>query len=129
MLFVGDDWAEAHHATSADRGGGDWRRAEAGGARVLAEFGDDPDRYTDARARKNYSVRSTFVGLSGLEPLTSALSGPAAPAWIGGSTGLGWQAGRQEQLWSKKKPCPGSGPASAPRRLASGVRHSRLPPR
>jgi transposase len=25
------------------------------GARVLAEFGDDPDRYTDARARKNYA--------------------------------------------------------------------------
>jgi hypothetical protein len=23
------------------------------GARVLAEFGDDPDRYTDSRARKN----------------------------------------------------------------------------
>lgn len=25
------------------------------GARVLAEFGDDPDRYTDARAGKNYA--------------------------------------------------------------------------
>jgi hypothetical protein len=25
------------------------------GARVLAEFGDDPDRYDDAKARKNYS--------------------------------------------------------------------------
>ena len=25
------------------------------GARVLAEFGDDPEGYTDARARKNYA--------------------------------------------------------------------------
>ena len=25
------------------------------GARVLAEFGDDPDRYADAKARKNYA--------------------------------------------------------------------------
>jgi transposase len=24
------------------------------GARVLAEFGDDPDRYADAKSRKNY---------------------------------------------------------------------------
>jgi hypothetical protein len=26
------------------------------GARVLAEFGDDPDGYADAKARKNYSA-------------------------------------------------------------------------
>ena len=25
------------------------------GARILGEFGDDPDRYPDARARKNYA--------------------------------------------------------------------------
>ena len=33
------------------------------GARVLAEFGDDPHRYTDTRARKNYS---------GMAPITRA---------------------------------------------------------
>jgi len=33
------------------------------GARVLAEFGDDPHRYTDTRARKNYS---------GMAPVTKA---------------------------------------------------------
>jgi transposase len=36
------------------------------GARVLAEFGDDPTRYADAKARKNYS---------GMAPIT----GPQAP--------------------------------------------------
>ena len=35
------------------------------GARVLAEFGDDPDRYTDARARKNYSGMSPITKASG----------------------------------------------------------------
>jgi len=35
------------------------------GARVLAEFGDDPDRYTDAKARKNYSGMSPITRASG----------------------------------------------------------------
>ena len=35
------------------------------GARVLAEFGDDPDRYTDARARKNYAGTSPITRASG----------------------------------------------------------------
>jgi transposase len=35
------------------------------GARVLAEFGDDPDRYADARARKNYSGMSPITRASG----------------------------------------------------------------
>nr|WP_238362545.1 IS110 family transposase [Actinopolymorpha pittospori] len=35
------------------------------GARVLAEFGDDPDRYTDARARKNYSGMAPVTKASG----------------------------------------------------------------
>ena len=41
------------------------------GARVLAEFGDDPDRYADAKARKNYS---------GMSPITKA-SGPNGWCW------------------------------------------------
>src|SRR5215218_896807 len=35
------------------------------GARVLAEFGDDPDRYADARSRKNYSGMSPITKASG----------------------------------------------------------------
>ncbi|MFL6096751.1 MAG: IS110 family transposase [Blastococcus sp.] len=35
------------------------------GARVLAEFGDDPDRYTDAKARKNYAGTSPITRASG----------------------------------------------------------------
>jgi hypothetical protein len=35
------------------------------GARVLAEFGDDPGRYADAKARKNYSGMSPITKASG----------------------------------------------------------------
>jgi hypothetical protein len=35
------------------------------GARVLAEFGDDPDRYADAKARKNYASTSPITRASG----------------------------------------------------------------
>jgi transposase len=34
-------------------------------ARVLAEFGDDPDRYADAKSRKNYSGMSPITRASG----------------------------------------------------------------
>lgn len=37
------------------------------GARVLAEFGDDPHRYADARARKNYSGMAPVTRASGLK--------------------------------------------------------------
>jgi len=39
------------------------------GARVLAEFGDDPNRYVDAKSRKNYS---------GMSPITKASGKPRA---------------------------------------------------
>jgi len=42
------------------------------GARVLAEFGDDPDRYADARARKNYSGMSPITRASGLKRVVLA---------------------------------------------------------
>ena len=35
------------------------------GARVLAEFGDDPDRYTNAKSRKNYAGTSPITRASG----------------------------------------------------------------
>jgi hypothetical protein len=38
---------------------------EITGARVLAEFGDDPTRYTSAKARKNYAGTSPVTRASG----------------------------------------------------------------
>jgi hypothetical protein len=35
------------------------------GARVLGEFGDDPNRYSDAKSRKNYSGMSPITKASG----------------------------------------------------------------
>ena len=42
------------------------------GARVLAEFGDDPDRCTDARARKNYAGTSPITRASGKKKVVIA---------------------------------------------------------
>jgi len=42
------------------------------GARVLGEFGDDPERYADARARKNYSGMSPITRASGTKRVVLA---------------------------------------------------------
>jgi transposase len=42
------------------------------GARVLAEFGDDPTRYGDARARKNYAGTSPITKQSGKKKVVLA---------------------------------------------------------
>jgi Transposase/Transposase IS116/IS110/IS902 family len=42
------------------------------GARVLAEFGDDPDRYVDTKARKNYSGMSPITKASGTKRVVLA---------------------------------------------------------
>lgn len=42
------------------------------GARVLGEFGDDPDRYTGARARKNYAGNSPVTRASGKKKTVTA---------------------------------------------------------
>ena len=42
------------------------------GARVLAEFGDDPHRYADARARKNYAGTAPITRASGTERVVLA---------------------------------------------------------
>jgi hypothetical protein len=42
------------------------------GARVLAEFGDDPTRYADARARKNYAGTSPITRASGKKTVVLA---------------------------------------------------------
>ena len=41
-------------------------------ARVLAEFGDDPTRYTDAKARKNYAGTSPITRASGKKTIVMA---------------------------------------------------------
>lgn len=42
------------------------------GARVLAEMGDDPDRYADARARKNYAGMAPVTRASGTKRVVLA---------------------------------------------------------
>ncbi|MRH92829.1 IS110 family transposase [Nocardia sp. SYP-A9097] len=42
------------------------------GARVLAEFGDDPHRYTTAKARKNYAATSPITRASGKMKVVAA---------------------------------------------------------
>ncbi|MGI3780175.1 MAG: IS110 family transposase [Janthinobacterium lividum] len=42
------------------------------GARVLGEFGDDPDRYLDSRARKNYSGMAPVTRASGTKRVVLA---------------------------------------------------------
>ena len=42
------------------------------GARVLAEFGDDPTRYADAKSRKNYAATSPITRQSGKKKLVVA---------------------------------------------------------
>jgi transposase len=42
------------------------------GARVLAEFGDDPERYADARSRRNYSGMSPITKASGTKRVVLA---------------------------------------------------------
>ena len=42
------------------------------GARVLAEFGDDPHRYADAKARKNHAATSPITRASGKKKLVAA---------------------------------------------------------
>jgi len=42
------------------------------GARVLGEFGDDPDRYADAKARKNYAGSSPITKQSGSRKIALA---------------------------------------------------------
>lgn len=42
------------------------------GARVLAEFGDDPERYDDAKSRKNYAGTSPITKASGTQHVVLA---------------------------------------------------------
>jgi transposase len=42
------------------------------GARVLGEFGDDPDRYASGKARKNYAATSPLTRASGKKKIVTA---------------------------------------------------------
>src|SRR5580692_7887398 len=42
------------------------------GARVLAEFGDDPHRYADGKARRNYAATSPVTRASGKKKVVAA---------------------------------------------------------
>ena len=42
------------------------------GARVLGEFGDDPDRYASGKARKNYAATSPLTRASGKKKIVAA---------------------------------------------------------
>jgi transposase len=42
------------------------------GARILAEFGDDPDRFADAKSRKNYAGTSPITRASGTRRIVLA---------------------------------------------------------
>jgi transposase len=42
------------------------------GARVLAEFGDDPHRYRDGKARRNYAATSPITRASGKKKIVAA---------------------------------------------------------
>ena len=81
------------------------------GARVLAEFGDDPDRYADAKARKNYS---------GMSPITkaSARNGscwPAPPGTEGSATRCSCRpTARCDPHQAPARSTTGTGPAAPP---------------
>ena len=42
------------------------------GARVLGEFGDDPHRYADGKARRNYAATSPLTRASGKKKVVAA---------------------------------------------------------
>src|ERR1700734_3606145 len=59
------------------------------GARVLAEFGDDPNRYADGKSRRNYAATSPLTRASGKKKVVAArfihndrlVDAPNAPAF------------------------------------------------
>jgi len=87
------------------------------GARVLAEFGDDPERYVDARARKNYS---------GMAPVTRT-SGKAGWCWLGipGTNAWPTRSTSRRSVRSATHPAPApsttpTGPGTTPTTKPSG---------
>ena len=69
------------------------------GARVLAEFGDDPHRYADAKARKNYAGTSPITQASGTKKNSAR---PTTPATTGLADAL------QQWAFSSLRGSPGA---------------------
>jgi transposase len=105
------------------------------GARVLAEFGDDPDRYSDARARKNYSGMAPVTRTSGKSRAVLAPT-PVTGAWPTRSTNKPSPSLRRpEQLTRgprllRHPPSPRQHPPPSPPRPGQPARRhpARLPP-
>jgi transposase len=74
---VARERVRARYAAAAGKVAGELYLSQPGlgqvlGARVLAEFGDDPTRYCDARARRNYAGTSPITRASGRRHLVLA---------------------------------------------------------
>ena len=58
------------------------------GARALGEFGDDPDRYTSAKSRRNYAGTSPITVASGRKHVLSwpatSVTGVSTTPWTNG---------------------------------------------
>lgn len=50
------------------------------GARMLGEFGDDPNRYPDAKSRRNYAATSPLTIASGKKE--AVIARPVRPRWL-----------------------------------------------
>jgi transposase len=74
------------------------------GARVLAEFGDDPHRHADARARRNYS---------GMAPITKA-SGKHRAVLARHARNRRLADALYQQAFAALSASPGAGPTTTP---------------
>jgi transposase len=79
------------------------------GARVLGEFGDDPTRYADARARRNYAGTSPITKASGTRRVVLA------------------RFARNEPSGSNDEDAPESPPIVAQSRSGQGATSTSLP--
>jgi hypothetical protein len=86
------------------------------GARVLAEFGDDPNRYANAKCRKNYAARHPSpahpADIGSCSPDTPATDGSRTPATSGPSP--------------REAPVPGARAFYDQRRAAGDTHHRAL---
>jgi hypothetical protein len=67
------------------------------GARVLGEFGDDPDRYISGKARKDYAATSPITRASGKRKVVAArfIRNDRRPAARGGGGARRWRRWRR----------------------------------
>ena len=73
------------------------------GARVLGEFGDDPNRYATAKSRRNYA---------GTSPITRASGNKRASCWPGSSATSDWQTPSTNGPSAPSQPAQAAGPST-----------------